>query len=246
MTKSETSTNVTRRLAIVLKTIFELLLFRKPTNDPRKHAEDLVSVGLFITWVVGVGRYWDNPRADLWQYFGLGSVAYVFILSFLLWVVVSRLGPKNWAYVNVLAFVCVTSFPGILYAIPVEIILSPEAAGTLNMLFLLVVAAWRVALLYQFLTRSAGLSPARVFVATFLPITFIVTILTVLNLEHVVFDIMAGIAAEDKSTNDAAYSVLLMITTVSIATFPLLTIAYVVQVVGVLRGKEKWEKKRQN
>ncbi|MCR9239917.1 MAG: YIP1 family protein [Rhodobiaceae bacterium] len=231
---------IAARISIVFQIIFDLLLFRKPRYDPRKHAEDIVSVGLVITWVVGIGRYWDNPRAELWQYFGLGSVAYVFILSALIWSMVARLAPKNWSYVNVLGFVCVTSLPGILYAVPVELVLPPAAAGTANMLFLLVVATWRVALLYQFLMRAAGLSVPKVIVATFLPITLIVTTLSILNLEHVVFDIMAGIAAEDKSTNDAAYSVLLVVTTGSIFAFPFLLIAYLVQLASVLRtNKEK-------
>jgi len=40
--------------------------------------------GLLCAWLAGMGRYWDDPGAHLLQRLGVGSVIYVFALSFLL------------------------------------------------------------------------------------------------------------------------------------------------------------------
>lgn len=44
-----------------------------------------LAYGFIFTWLAGVGRYWDNPRAELWQIMGLGSIAYVFVLALIIW-----------------------------------------------------------------------------------------------------------------------------------------------------------------
>jgi hypothetical protein len=78
----------------------------------------------------------------------------------------------------------------------------------------------------KYLIRSAGLSGLTVIVATLLPLTMIVASLTALNLEHVVFSIMAGLEDHEKSGNDAAYFVLMLITTFSVLASPILLLAY--------------------
>jgi hypothetical protein len=82
-----------------------------------------------------------------------------------------------------------------------------------------------VALLIFFLQRSAQLSKGETIVGAFLPITFIVTLLTVLNLERAVFDIMGGI--REKTSHDAAYGILVLITMVSMILFVPLVIGYI-------------------
>ena len=52
------------------------------------------------------------------------------------------------------------------------------------------VAVWRVAWLVFYLRRSARLPWYSVAVATLLPITIVVTVLTAVNLERAVFDVM--------------------------------------------------------
>lgn len=174
----------------------------------------------------GVGRYWDNPKADLWQFLGLGSVIYVFILALILWLIILPLKPRNWSYINVLLFVSLTAPPAILYAIPAERFMSLESAQRANVWFLAIVATWRVALLLKYLKSVAGLSGLRVLVATLLPLTLIVAMLTALNLEHVVFKIMAGLEDHEKSANDGAYTILLLITYFSVMTSPILLTMY--------------------
>lgn len=185
-----------------------------------------LAFGIGFTWLCGIGRYWDNPKADLWQYLGLGSVVYIFVLALILWLVILPLKPTSWSYKNVLLFVSLTSPPAILYAIPVEQFMPLKSAQTANVWFLAVVAIWRVALLLKFLRNSAGLSGLCVLVATLLPLTLIVAALAALNLEHVVFKIMAGLEDHEKSANDSAYMILIVITYFSVLASPALLTMY--------------------
>ena len=168
-------------------------------------------LGLFATWIVGMGRWWDDPEAHLLQHLGLGSVLYVLVLAFLLWLLIKPLGPKDWSYQGVLTFVALTSPPAILYAIPVERFLDLDAARQVNVWFLAFVAAWRVGLLAFYLRRLAQLPWYGVVVATLLPLTVIVSVLTALNLERAVFDVMSGLRAEG-TAGDQAYGVLIALT----------------------------------
>ncbi len=202
-----------------------LLTFR-PIKLDSSILNSYLIFGIVFTWLCGIGRYWDNPKAELWQYLGLGSVAYIFILALILWSIILPLRPKNWSYKNVLIFVSLTAPPAILYAIPVEQFLTLESAQRANVWFLAVVAIWRVALLLNYLYRVADLSGLKVIVATLLPLTLIVTLLTILNLEHVVFKIMAGLEDHERSANDSAYMILLLITTFSVMASPILLGAY--------------------
>ena len=213
------------KLMKILSDEFRLLTFR-PFKPDTAILNSYFVFGLALTWLCGIGRYWDNPKAELWQYLGLGSVAYVFVLALILWLIVLPLKPKKWSYKNVLLFVSLTAPPAILYAIPVERFMSLESAQSANVWFLAVVAIWRVALLLNYLYLVADLSGLKVIVATLLPLTLIVSLLTVLNLEHVVFKVMAGLEGHERSANDSAYLILVMITTFSVMASPLLLGAY--------------------
>ena len=215
-------------LGKILRDQRDLLLFRPFKPAIREHWLAYLAFGLFVTWLAGVGRYWDHPNADWWQYAGLGSVAYVFVLAAFLWLVVAPLRPRNWSFIGVLIFVTLTSLPALLYAIPVEKFMSLQAAQTANVIFLAIVAAWRVALLVVFLKRGAGLSGTGVVVASLLPLTIIVTALAALNLEKAVFEIMGG--NMQQTQNDAAYLILLVITVLSVVLSPVMLIVYCVLV----------------
>lgn len=205
---------------------FRFLTFSPVGAAVPTHWHAFLVFGLFFTWLAGVGRYWDNPRAHLWQHLGLGSVVYAFVLALLIWAMLLALRPKNWSYRNVLLFVTLTSPPAILYAIPVERFMSTDAAVSANIWFLAIVATWRVGLYAVFLRRTAGLSTGGVIVGTLLPIALIVVTLTMLNLEHVVFAAMGGIRAQDRSVNDGAYFVVMTLSLLSILLAPILAIAY--------------------
>ena len=201
-----------------------LLCFRRTSSAIAGHQKPYLAFGLFVTWLAGIGRYWDNPRASLFQHLGLGSVAYVFCLAAVLWLVLLPLKPKNSSYQNILVFVSLTSLPALLYAIPVERFMPMADAQSANAWFLTTVAIWRVALLTVFLRRVAGLSGFAVLVARLLPIVVIIVMVAILNLERVVFNLMGG--NTDPSGNDTAYSVVFFLSMLSIYAAPVLVIAY--------------------
>lgn len=208
-----------------------ILTFRVPGQAYRDHPKAALTFGLLITWLAGIGRYWDHPNAYLFQYLGLGSLAYVFVLSAVLFLIAWPLKPANWSYRGVLKFVTFTSAPALLYAIPVERFMSLGAAQAMNVGFLAVVAIWRVALLIWFYRGSARLPWMDIATVTILPLTLIVTALSILNLEHATFQIMAGLRDGPAGTaGDQAYVVVLLLTLASWVLLPLFLIVYCLRI----------------
>ena len=205
---------------------FRFLFFREPSRNISTHWKHYLVFGVVITWLAGIGRYWDNPRAHLFQHLGLGSLAYILFLSGLLWLLFYPLKPRHWLYRNVLVFVSLCSLPALLYAIPVERFMPLDAAQSVNAWFLAIVASWRVALLAVFLKRVAKLPSLTVAIASLLPIAMIIVGLSWLNLEHVVFNIMAGNDPDTHSGNDLSYSIVFLLSIFSTLLLPVLLIAY--------------------
>ena len=181
---------------------------------------------MLVTWIAGVGRYWDHPSASTWQYLGLGSVIYIFCLAALIFLLVWPLRPNNWSFKGVLIFVGLTSLPAILYAIPVERLFDLKFAQAANAWFLGIVAAWRVALFLRYLVTTAGLSWFMAATAATVLLSGIVVVLALLNLEHVVFDLMAGIRPENAGPNDIAYSIVVALAFYSVLIFPVALVVY--------------------
>lgn len=189
-----------------------------------------LAFGLICTWVVGMGRWWDDPDANILQHLGLGSLIYVFVLALVLLLVALPLNPHNVTYRHVLTFVALTSPPAILYAIPVERFTELSTARSLNVWFLAIVAIWRLALLFFYLHRFARLNLLEKLVTVLLPITGIIVALTFLNLERAVFDVMGGLRG-DQTANDGAYAILIMLTVLSVIQFPVVLAVYILLVV---------------
>lgn len=229
MNDSSDSGSTAARWWFVFSTTVRLIFFRISQVELTQLTWQHLAVGLTCTWLVGMGRYWDNPRVGLLQRLGIGSLVYVFILSLFLWLLIWPLRPRHWAYFRVLTFVSLVSPPAALYAIPVEKFVSLNAANTINAWFLAIVATWRVALLIFFLRRLAALNWIPVITATLLPLTLIVVALVELNLEKVVMNLMGGI--QSPSPNDAAYGVLWMLSLLAFLLFLPLVICYLVLVV---------------
>ncbi|MBN8481268.1 MAG: hypothetical protein J0L88_06705 [Xanthomonadales bacterium] len=223
-----------------------VLTFRRPSPAIATHWPGYLAFGLACTWLAGIGRYWDSPRAAWWQHLGLGSLAYVVVLAAILWLLLMPLRPARWSYRNVLVFVTLTAPPALLYAIPVERFMTLATAQATNAVFLGIVALWRVALLAWFLARMAGLRAHAILVATLLPITLIVVALAMLNLEHVVFNIMAGIRPEDRSPNDLAYLVVVNIAFWSVLLAPILVLAYLVMAFNARSAGRRRERDRED
>ena len=187
---------------------FRLLTFRARYDDFQSLSYRHLLAGLVACWVVGMGRYWDDPRATALQHAGVGSVIYVFVLAALLWVTVKPMDPKQFSYLGILTFVAMTSPPAALYAIPVEKWMSLEDANLTNLRFLGVVAMWRLALWIWYLRRWGQFTVWMMFVGAAMPLAIILVTLIQLNLHHVVINIMGGIREADKSSQDAAYEAL--------------------------------------
>ncbi len=218
----------------ILKTLYRLLFFKLTREEMLSFDIRHFLLGLAGTWVVGMGRYWDDSGAKWVQHLGLGSVIYIFLLALFIWAILVPFRIDRWRYFTVLTFVALTSFPGVVYAIPVEKFFSVETANTVNVWFLAFVAAWRLALLYFFLKRFTGLSRGNIITVTLMPICVIISILTILNLHRVVFDMMGGV--RNPTPHNASYDVLFVLTGLSlILSIPLL-IAYVV---GIFKRRKE-------
>ena len=223
----------------VFKTIGRLLTFKLTREEMLQFNWKHFFVGFIGTWIVGIGRYWDDKGASLLQHLGLGSVIYIFLLALFIWLIIKPFFVENWNYFTVLTFISLTSFPAIFYAIPVERFFSVETANTMNVWFLAIVAAWRLALLYYFLKRFTDLSAGNILTVTLMPICLIITTLTFLNLHRVVFDIMGG--RRNPTPHDGAYIVLMFLTTISVILIIPLLIAYSV---GVDSRRQQRKKRR--
>ncbi len=191
-------------------------------------------LGLVGTWLVGMGRYWDDTGANLMQHLGLGSVIYIFVLALFIWLILVPFKIENWNYFTVVTFIGLTSFPAIFYAIPVEKFLSIETSNTINVWFLAIVAAWRLALLYYFLKHFTKLDKGNIITVTLMPICVIISVLTMLNLHRVVFNIMGGM--RNPTPHDSSYMVLMLLTGISLFLSIPLLISYGV---GIYNRRKK-------
>jgi hypothetical protein len=205
----------------MLKRITRILSLQFSQTDIFSLDKRYFIVGLVSTWLVGMGRYWDNPRANLGQHLGVGSVIYIFVLSAFIWLIVLPFKLKNWSYFRLLTYISLCSIPAILYAIPVEKFMPLATAKSVNAWFLGIVALWRILLLFRFLKMYDDLKNDEILTCVLLPIVLIINGLAYLNLEHVVFNIMSGNDA--KSANDTSYFIVLVLTIISwILVLPLL------------------------
>jgi hypothetical protein len=184
-----------------------------------------------------MGRYWDDKGASLMQHLGFGSIIYIFILAGFIWLILKPFFIDKWNYFTVLTFISLTSFPAILYAIPVELFFNVQTANTMNVWFLTIVAGWRLGLLYYFLNHFTGLSAGNILTVTLMPICLIITVLTMLNLHRVVFNMMSGIRSP--SPHDSSYFVLMLLTGISAIMTPILLIAYGVGIYERYKARKK-------
>lgn len=193
-----------------------LLTFRSLPEDWQSYDKTLLGAGLLAVWLAGMGRYWDDPRANLLQHLGVGSVVYVFVLAFLLWVIIKPLLPSRFTYLHLLTFITLTSPPALLYAIPIEMWVPLETSNSINLLFLGIVALWRVALYAYYLGSYGEMGWFRNLICVATPLAVILLTLTILNLHHVIVNIMGGIRDADRSSQDAAYMLMFVASYLSI------------------------------
>lgn len=211
--------------AAALDDLGRLLTFRLTAEKAEKFGRPHFYLGLFGTWMAGIGRYWDHPSAGLAQRAGLGSLGYILVMAALLWVVFRPVVGAKADFWKLLTFVSLTSFPAWLYAIPVERFMSIDAATRMNIWFLAAVALWRVMLLLHHARGVFGLTAGPLVVCCLLPLTVIIALLAMLNLEHAVFSIMGGL--RQTTPNDGAYMVILVLSWLSVLLAPLLFLTWI-------------------
>ena len=221
----------------IIQTIIRLLTFKITREEILLFNKSHFIVGLVGTWIVGMGRYWDDKEASLLQHLGLGSVIYIFILTAFVWLILKPFFIDNWKYFTVLTFIALTSFPAILYAIPVERFFTVQTANTMNVWFLAIVAAWRLGLFYYFLKHFTRLSAGNILTVTLMPICLIISVLTMLNLHRVVFEVMGGI--RNPSPHDSSYLALMLLTGLSAILTPILFIAYGIGIYERYKSRKK-------
>lgn len=170
---------------------WRILTFRASEDELFNLGWRHVPFGLFWALLAGVGRAWDNPTANKFFHSGLPSVIYVVVLSLFLWIFISPLRPERWRFSRVCAFVSLTALPGILYAVPFEMMMSSDDAIVANGILLLIVASWRVALLTSFLWR-ARLSRLCTITAVCLPLSIIILGLVATDRLEKTFAVMGG------------------------------------------------------
>ncbi len=213
----------------VARDMWRLLTLRIRRDELDAWGRAHLVVGLVVTWIVGIGRWWDDPTASALQKTGLGSVAYVLALALVLFLVAWPLRPRAWSYMHVLTFVSLTAPPAVLYAIPVERLVSMPLATQMNLWFLLVVAVWRVVLLGFYFTRHAGFAWWKTAVAMLLPLSAIVITLSFLNLSRGVIQIMGGL--RDSSANVLADEIVFVLGMIAFLAAGPVVLTYLIAIV---------------
>lgn len=214
------------------------LTFTPIRHQMAEAPREILVVGLAATWLAGIGRYWDAPVAQWWQFAGLGSLAYVFVLAAILWLVAFPVSVRRLGYVHWLTFVALTAAPAILYAVPVERFMSLDGARSANIWFLGIVALWRVALLLHHWADVAGTGCFGSLVATILPVNAIVVLLVMLNLEEATFELMGGLEREP-TVADERYGFLVLLSWLSVMALPLVLISYAVLCVNAMQVRRR-------
>lgn len=184
------------KLASVLSDFARFIVFKPLRGNVGADWRIYLAVGLVITWIVGVGRSWDDPEATIFDLSGIGSILYVFGLGLVIWLIGAPLRPERWTYRNVVLMVTMTALPGLIYAFPIERFVAAADARAVNMSFLAIVATWRMALFATFLVRVARLSPGATAVVTFLPPVLIIAPISAFGVLGVVLSSMGGVRDE--------------------------------------------------
>ncbi|QJD58038.1 hypothetical protein HG264_03510 [Pseudomonas sp. gcc21] len=203
-----------------------MLTFRQPRGMVRDQWLGYFAFGLGVTLLTGIGRYWNNPRAELWQQLGVGSLLYVATLAVLLRLLLLPFRPRNGSLPELLLFLMMTAPPGLLFLVPVEAFLSLRNAQFVNASLLGFVTLWRVALLVWFMRRVVALSGLAMIVTCLALLVFIAGTLTLLNPEHVAVGLLSGIRTDQQSPNDMSYSLLTLLSFSSLFVVPYLLVGY--------------------
>ncbi len=176
----------------VLRDVGRFVTFRSNQELCDRFSWKHFAVGLVLTWMVGIARNWDLATAPVWASLGLASVAYIFFMAAGIWVFTRFIAFPSIPYMKVLTMVSLTAAPGLIYGIPVEMFMAPQDARSTNVVFLFLVASYRVALALQYLCLAGRLNLIQSFFTLGSPISAIVVGLHMTGRVQMVFDLMGG------------------------------------------------------
>jgi hypothetical protein len=206
--------------------LWRVLTFRTTAEDVAKWCYWELGLGLICTWLVGIGRWWDDPRdLPLPVTLGLGSIAYVWIFTFVMWVLIHPIVDNPPTILQVLTFVCFVSPPAALYAIPVEHWTGMETAIQLNLAFLFIVAVYRVSLLIRFFVVAIKMSIGKALLTTFLPISIAIVSIAVMNMMIKIIEFMGGVR-EEASRRTSMEQFVVIIRDICVVAAPILILCY--------------------
>lgn len=185
----------------ILPTVLRLLTFQAGRHEMQHLDKRYLAFGLLCTWFVGMGRSWDDAQAGVLQHLGIGSIVYVFALSLLLWLTIRPFVNDGYSYLQMVTFVSLVSPPGLLYAIPVEQLFTEDVARSINMLFLSIVATWRVALLIFYFRKGLALEWSEVAISALLPLSTIMAPITIYRALESIATSMGGLRGGTAGAN---------------------------------------------
>lgn len=205
----------------------KFLVFLLKTKDYKRLGWEHVAVGLLFTWLVGIARNWDYANADVAARLGLYSIAYVFLLSPLIWALTIPLQVEESKFVRVLAAVCMTAPYGLIYGIPVEMMFETDTAAAINLWFLGIVATFRVASLGHFLVLGICRSITSMIGVLSLPICIIAVLLTITGRSGKVIELMSGLRQDEQTAREIAGASVNAIGVLAVCLAPIALVIYI-------------------
>ncbi len=223
----------------VVRDVGRFVTFRMDTALCDRLSWRHFAIGLLLTWLVGIARNWDLPSAPIWASLGLASVAYIFAMAFAIWFFTLWLAEKKPSYWRTLTMVALTATPGLIYGIPVEMMMDLPAAKSTNLAFLFLVATYRVALALTYMCRAHGFSFWQSFFTLGAPICAIIIGLHASGRVQTVLDMMGGNRDRGHTVSEAETEMLNYVCCYSLPVGGLFLLIYL-----ALVGESRWSKER--
>lgn len=193
--------------------MIDVLLLRITSERIRRFGWWHLFLGVAVTWLVGVGRWYDDPMADPVRLTGVGSIVYVLFLGTFIYLVARPLASADSPLRNagkVIIAVMLTAAPAALYAFPIERFGDPDLHLNYNTAALFVVSTWRVMMFYSILRQGGEMDKKQTWAVMLVVISVILGVLGFFGVLGAVANSMGGFrdAAEERGATLAGYAFL--------------------------------------
>jgi hypothetical protein len=224
-----------------LKDMGDVLTLRITGERIHAFGRDHLILGLAVTAVVGIGRWWDDGSAWWLKQTGIGSLVYVFFLGLIIW----RLGwfwptPSRGqpTYLQTVTFVTLTALPGIVYSFPIEWFGDSNLSTAYNVTALSLVSVWRVSCFARFLREGIELNRYRTFLTIAILVTPILLAAGLLGFIHTIANSMGGFREEGSPVVDSIASGAMV---TSVVGGPVILLMYLAE---LFRAREEARRRR--